>query len=121
MAGEFILVAPMFSGQTSREVVIPNGKWYDFYSGAYVGEVEVIKITPGLDKIPVFVKDGGIIPLMKTGLHAPIAGQKIDLFIQHYQTKTGSYFLYDDDGETNNYEEGEYSWRELKLTKERME
>lgn len=58
MAGEYLLVAPMFTGQTSRKVVLPKGKWYDFYTGKLVGEGEVITVTPGLEKIPVFVKDG---------------------------------------------------------------
>jgi alpha-D-xyloside xylohydrolase len=31
-----------------------------------------------LDKIPVYVKDGGIIPMMKPMLHAPKAGEKVD-------------------------------------------
>ena len=64
MMGESILVAPMFNGQEKREVVLPKGKWYDFYSGDFVGEHEVISIEPGLDQIPLFVKDGGIIPMI---------------------------------------------------------
>jgi len=116
MAGEYLLVAPLFTGQTSREVVLPKGKWYDFYTGKYAGDGEVIKVTSGLDKIPVFVKDGGIIPMMQPMLHAPSAGQKFDLEIRHYGTKQGLYKLYDDDGETFDYEKGIYSWREIKVT-----
>ena len=37
LVGDDLLVAPMFAEQTSRPVILPNGKWYDFYSGAYVG------------------------------------------------------------------------------------
>ncbi len=33
MAGEYLLVAPVFTGQTTRKVVLPKGKWYDFYTG----------------------------------------------------------------------------------------
>ncbi|PPJ40370.1 TIM-barrel domain-containing protein, partial [Pseudoxanthomonas sp. KAs_5_3] len=64
MAGEYLLVAPLFTGQKTRKVVLPKGNWYDFYTGERVGNGEVITITPGLDKIPVYVKDGGIIPIM---------------------------------------------------------
>ena len=64
MTGEYLLVAPLFTGQTSRKVVLPKGKWYDFYTGKFAGEGEVITVTPGLARIPVFVKDGGIIPMM---------------------------------------------------------
>jgi len=119
MAGEYLLVAPVFTGQTSRKVILPRGKWYDFYTGAYVGDGEIITVTPGLDKIPVYVKNGGIIPMMPASLHSPKAGEKIDLEIRFYGEKPGQYLLYDDDGETFNYEKGEYSFREIKVEKDK--
>ncbi len=115
MAGEYLLIAPLFTGQTTRKVVLPKGKWYDFYTGKLAGEGEVITVTPGLSRIPVFVKDGGIIPMMPPALHAPAAGEKFDLEIRYYGTKSGRYMLYDDDGETFDYEKGMYSWREIKV------
>jgi len=72
-------------------------------------------VTPGLDKIPVYVRDGGIIPMMKTRLHAPKNGETVDLEVRYYGEKPAQYKLYDDDGETYNYEHGDYSWRELKV------
>lgn len=117
MAGENLLVAPMFTGQTSRKVVLPKGNWYDFYSGDYVGNGEVITTTPGLDKIPVYVKDGGIVPMMPPLLHAPKPGQKVDLEIRYYGTKPGTYQLYDDDGVTFDYEKGVYSFRTIRITR----
>ena len=119
MAGEYLLVAPMFAGQKSRQVVLPKGKWYDFYSGEFVGDGEVITVTPGLDQIPVYVKDGGIIPMMPALLHAPKPGQKVDLEIRHYGKKDGAYKLYDDDGETFDYEKGQFSWREIKIQRQK--
>jgi alpha-D-xyloside xylohydrolase len=119
MAGEYLLVAPLFTGQTTRKVVLPKGNWYDFYTGERVGNGEVITVTPGLDKIPVYVKDGGIIPMMPPLLHAPAAGEKVDIEIRHFGEKNGYYKLYDDDGESYNYERGEYSWREIKVEKDK--
>ncbi len=110
-----MLVAPLFKGQTERTVILPQGKWFDFYTGKLAGDGEVIKVTAGLDKIPVFVKDGGMIPLMPPLLHAPAAGQKFDLEIRIYGSKPGSYRLYDDDGETFDYEKGAFSWRVLSV------
>ncbi|OCX52167.1 ABC transporter substrate-binding protein [Mucilaginibacter sp. PPCGB 2223] len=117
MAGENILVAPMFTGQTTRTVILPKGKWYDFYTGKLAGDGQVITVTPGLDKIPVYVKDGGIIPMMPAMLHAPKAGDKVDIEVRYYGDKPGVYRLYDDDGETFNYEKGEYSFRDIKVEK----
>jgi alpha-D-xyloside xylohydrolase len=113
MAGEYLLVAPLFKGQTERKVVLPQGKWYDFYTGRLAGEGEIITIKGRLDQIPVFVKDGGIIPMMPPLLHAPASGIKFDLNIRVYGEKKGEFLLYDDDGETYNYEKGDYSWRKI--------
>lgn len=115
MAGEFLLVAPMYAGQTSREVILPPGKWFDFYTGEFVGNGEVIKTTPGLGKIPVYVKDGGIIPMMEARLHAPGPGEKYDVEIRHYGTNIIPYSFYDDDGVSFDYENGEYSWRTVTI------
>jgi alpha-glucosidase (family GH31 glycosyl hydrolase) len=117
MAGEYLLVAPLFTGQKTRKVVLPKGKWFDFYTGAYAGDGEVLSIEPGLNKIPVYVKDGGIIPMMKPMLHAPKANEKVDLEIRFYGSKPSKYILYDDDGETFNYEKGEFTFREIKIDK----
>jgi alpha-glucosidase (family GH31 glycosyl hydrolase) len=119
MTGEYLLVAPLFTGQSSRKVVLPKGKWYDFYTGKYAGDGEIITVTPGLARIPVYVKDGGIIPMMKPVLQAPEAGEKYDLEIRYYGSKPGTYRLYDDDGETFDYEIGVYSWREINISKDK--
>ncbi len=117
MAGEYLLVAPLFTGQTTRKVILPKGNWYDFYTGEYAGNGSIITVTPGLDKIPVYVKDGAIIPMMQARRHAPAAGEQVDLEIRHYGAKEGRYQLYDDDGESYNYEQGMYSWRTITVTK----
>lgn len=119
MAGEYLLVAPMFKGQKERTVVLPKGDWYDFYTGKYVGNGEKITVTPGLDRIPVYVKDGAVLPFMEARLHAPKAGEKVNLEIRHYGKADGSYRLYDDDGETFDYEKGAYSWRDITVTRDK--
>ena len=106
MVGPSLLVAPLFAGEEERQVVLPQGKWYDFYTGKYVGEGEVITVKPGLDKIPVYVKDGGIIPLWPK--LTKVDTEKHPVEIRYYGTKPSTYELYDDDGETYDYEKGEY-------------
>lgn len=119
MAGEYLLVAPLFTGQESRKVVLPRGNWYDFYTGDYIGNGETITAAPGLDRIPVYVKDGAIIPMMEARLHAPKPEEKVHLEIRHYGEANGSYRLYDDDGETFDYEKGLYSWREISVERQK--
>lgn len=113
MVGKSLLVAPLFEGEKERKVILPKGKWYDFYTGTFVGEHEVITVAPGLSKIPVFVKDGGIIPLWPAV--TKITGEKLPLEIRHYGEKSSTFSLYDDDGTSYNYEKGEFTRIQLKV------
>ena len=115
MMGDNLLIAPLFTGETSRKVILPIGKWYDFYTGELAGESEVISVTPGLAHIPVFVRDGGIIPM---AVNNTIAEGKFDLVIRYYGQKEASYNLYDDDGKTFDYEKGDFSWRTIKVKRD---
>jgi len=118
MMGDYLLVAPMFEGEKTRKVYLPAGKWYDFYTGELAGENQVIEVTPGLEKIPLFVKDGGIIPMVPPHRNALEAERKLPLEVRHYGTAEGSFSLYDDDGKSFNYDRGEYSYTKLKVTKD---
>lgn len=117
MVGDALLVAPLFAGQSSRTVILPQGKWYDFYTGKYVGEGELITVTPGLDIIPVFVKDGGIIPIMP--VESQIKDSKSPVEIRFYGSKESEYQLYDDDGVSYNYEKGAFTRIKLSVTKDK--
>ncbi|WP_226940438.1 MULTISPECIES: TIM-barrel domain-containing protein [unclassified Imperialibacter] len=119
MFGDNLLVAPVFTGETSRTVILPQGKWYNFYTGDYAGENEVIEIRTALATIPLFVKDGGIIPMIQSRLHAPKPGEQLALQVRYYGKAPGAFLLYDDDGETFNYEKGDYSLTELKADPEK--
>jgi alpha-glucosidase (family GH31 glycosyl hydrolase) len=112
MMGPSILVAPVFTGQKERKVVLPNGDWFDFYTGKYVGNNEAITIETRLEKIPLYVKDGAIIPMLSS---ANNVNQKdpLSLEVRHYGSKENTYLLYNDDGESYNYEKGAYSLVEL--------
>jgi alpha-D-xyloside xylohydrolase len=117
IVGNDLLVAPLFTGQKTRKVVLPQGKWYDFYTGKFVGEAEVISVTPGLDIIPVFVRDGGIIPMMPPVLK--IGTEKLPVEIRYYGQKESTYNLYDDDGLSFDYEKGKFTRITLSVTKDK--
>lgn len=117
--GDALIVAPIAANATSRKVLLPAGKWYDFHTGKFAGENETIEVTPSLAQMPVFVKDGALIPMLTgTPQHAPAAGEIVPLEIRHYGEKPGKLALYDDDGETFDYERGAFSWTELSVTRD---
>jgi len=113
MVGRYLLVAPLFAGQSERTVVLPRGKWYDFYTGEFAGDGELISVSPGLDRIPVYVKDGGIVPLAPPS--ASVDGKKQPLEIRHYGEQEGAFSLYDDDGTSYDYLRGVCTWILLRV------
>jgi alpha-D-xyloside xylohydrolase len=118
MFGDSLLVAPIPPGVKTRKVLLPAGKWYDFHTGKYAGANETIEVTPSLATMPVFVKDGALIPMIEPRLHAPAAGETVALEVRHYGEAPGSLSLYDDDGETFDFEKGAFSWTGLTVTKD---
>jgi alpha-glucosidase (family GH31 glycosyl hydrolase) len=119
MMGPSILVAPVFTGQKSRKVVLPKGNWYDYYTGKLVGNGQTITIQTTLEQIPLFVKDGGMIPIMPPVNHIASAKGTIELEVRHYGRKENTYLLYDDDGQTFDYEKGVFSITELRVRAKR--
>jgi alpha-D-xyloside xylohydrolase len=114
MMGPSILVAPVFTGQKERDIVLPKGNWFDFYTGEHAGNGETITIQTKLEEIPLFVKDGGIIPMLSS-VDKSATNQSLE--IRQYGSKENTYLLYNDDGISYDYERGEYALTELKSTK----
>lgn len=64
MLGPDLLVVPLtVEDGTSRNVYLPNGTWYDFWDGTPFEGGRAIGFEVPYDKIPVFVRDGAILPL----------------------------------------------------------
>lgn len=118
MLGDALLVAPISPKERTRKVVLPAGKWYDFHTGEYVGENRIIEVTPPADRSPVFVRDGALVPMFAEDRDcAPAAGEKTPLLVRHYGEAAGRLTLYDDDGETFDYEKGACSRTELRASR----
>jgi alpha-glucosidase (family GH31 glycosyl hydrolase) len=119
MIGDSLLVAPIAGPAKTRKVVLPAGRWYDFYSGKHVGdEAQTIEVAPPISQIPVFVKDGGLVPMIGERWQTPRPGETLPLEVRHYGRAPGTMSLYDDDGETFAYESGDFGWTELSAAKD---
>ncbi len=63
--GDWILVAPFIDSGSSREVYLPEGKWYDWWDGTvYAGPTTLEAYPAPEDKLPLFIRAGAIIPLI---------------------------------------------------------
>jgi hypothetical protein len=106
--GPAFLVNPVTSaGATSRSVYLPSGTWYNFWTGSTQNGGSRISASAPLSEIPLFIKAGSIVPM---GPNIQYATQSIDpLEIRVYKGQNGSFTLYEDQGDTYNYESGQYS------------
>ncbi|UDQ99227.1 TIM-barrel domain-containing protein [Lentisphaerota bacterium WC36G] len=121
MLGDSLLVAPIIWGKhknDTREVILPKGKWYDFYTGKYVGNDQKIKVTVSLDKMPLFVKNGGIIPMINPVMNPDQIKENTKLTLRHYGDVPSEFMLYDDDGKTFNYQNKEFSITRFSVVKD---
>ncbi|MGQ9629314.1 MAG: TIM-barrel domain-containing protein [bacterium] len=108
MFGPAILVAPILEkGARSRRVYLPDEIWYDFWTGERISGKRWIDVPAPLSRIPLFVRAGSIIPM---GPEMQYVGEKpLDkVEIHAYAGKAGFFELYEDDGLTYDYENGEY-------------
>jgi alpha-D-xyloside xylohydrolase len=110
MFGPSLLVAPVFKYKaTTREVYLPSTcGWYDFYSGKYFTGGEKISAEAPYERMPLFVKEGSIIPI---GPEIQYVDEKpaetITLWV--YTGRDCSFTLYEDEGVNYNYEKGKCS------------
>ncbi len=99
---------PLKKTDRSRKIYLPAGTdWYDMRTGEkYKGGLE-IKAAAEIDRIPVYVKAGSILPVMASGeCTKQMEGCEITLKI--YSGESGSFTLYEDAGDGYGYENGEY-------------
>lgn len=121
MLGSFVLVAPVIApGKEAREVYLPDGDWYDYYTGEkYSGGRYILADAP-LDKVPVFIKAGAIIPVADGEIRSTEDITEDKISILTYPGK-GSFVHYQDDNETFAYRDGAYNAVEYTLDGDTLE
>ena len=119
--GDGFLVAPVLHpGARRRELYLPAGKWWDYWSGeAMEGGRQVSRLVD-LKTMPLYVKAGSVVPF---GPVRQYAGEPVDgnLSLKVYPGTDGRFALYEDDGESFRYQRGEFTrllcqWRDRERT-----
>ena len=111
--GSELMVAPITKKRNPNtnlaevEVWLPQGRWTDIYTGAIYEGDKKVKMYRGLESIPVFAKEGAIIPLSSDDKNNDWSNPK-DMTIRIYRG-TNTFELYEDDGESNEFKNGNYA------------
>jgi alpha-glucosidase/alpha-D-xyloside xylohydrolase len=112
--GKSVLVAPVVAkGATTRDVYLPRGGWYDFWTGERLDGGREISRPVDLETTPLYVREGSIVPL---GPVKQYTDEKVDepFSISIYPGADASFLLYEDDGRSFNYRKGE--WMGVQMT-----
>ncbi|MRW86628.1 DUF5110 domain-containing protein [Pseudoduganella sp. FT26W] len=122
LLGRDLLVAPVYRSQAvsqgwRRAIHLPEGRWFDYWDGrqATAGkDGRDIDLAVTLDKLPVFVRAGAILPMYPEMLYD---GQKPKdvLTLDLYPQGASEYTLYEDDGNTRRYQDGAFSQQTIRM------
>jgi alpha-glucosidase len=117
--GPDILVAPILDeGANERVVYLPAGAWFDFWSDERHPGGRHLKVHAELDSIPLFVRQGSIIPM---GPDVQYSSECLldPLTLEIFRGADGALTLYEDDGETTAYQKGAYAETRFEFTETR--
>ena len=112
MFGDALLAAPVVTqGITSQQIYLPPGAWLDYSTGRRYAGAQTISVPTDAKTwkdIPLFIREGSILatqPLEQYVGQKPVTEITLDIFPS--QTE-GVFNVYSDDGETYNYEKGDF-------------
>ena len=124
--GSEMIVAPITSkrieGLNVAKVTVwlPEGTWYDLYTGVVYEGNRMLDMYRTLDSIPVLVKAGGILPFTEEIFGGDVCKNPESLSIKIFAGADGAFTLYEDDNETCNYEQGECATTTIDYKDERI-
>jgi len=80
--GDFFTVAPVMRPESSRDVLIPPGRWFNWFDDTiFEGPAEVNMAVP-IDRLVLLVKEGAIVPLLRPSVDtlAPASAPEVDSY-----------------------------------------
>ncbi|MBY0572747.1 MAG: NPCBM/NEW2 domain-containing protein [Undibacterium sp.] len=120
--GKDFLVAPVYRSQAASQgwrsgIYLPQGQWIDYWDGRVVeagAQGKVIDYQVSLDKLPVMIKAGAILPMYPSALYDGQVPKDV-LTWDIYPYGNSTFTLYEDDGETRQYQTGEQSAQTIEV------
>jgi alpha-D-xyloside xylohydrolase len=97
LMGDGLLVAPVVAGEAERAVYLPEGEWFDYWTGERHAGRQRVTIPVPLERIPLFVKAGTLLPLAEPTLHTDDS-RSWRITALAYGSGTASGTLFEDDG-----------------------
>lgn len=101
------------AGTACVKAWIPEGKWYDIFSGLKYDGGRMLELYRSLEDIPVLAKEGAIIPLTDLTEYTNSVENPKELAVKIVPGKKNAFMLMEDTGDT--CEDKEENWAQTKL------
>ena len=102
------------TGVAVKQVWFPPGAWANFFTGEQVPGGRMREVKAALEDIPVYARAGAIVPLApKVGWGGVENPTELDVYI--FPGADNVFELYEDDGETTDYQRGKYAITRMEL------
>jgi alpha-glucosidase/alpha-D-xyloside xylohydrolase len=101
--GRDMLIAPVYQqAAISRDVYLPQGQWYDYWTNAVEEGAQIITRDVNLATMPIYVRAGAVIPFDPVRQYME---QEVDgpTTIKVYRGADGEFTMYEDDGISQDY------------------
>ena len=117
LLGKDLLVAPVYKPEDKRDsIYLPAGKWYDFFDGTeYAGNQTLMNFHAPLDKLPLFVRGGAILPMYPRMMY-DWERPADTLTLKLYPSGNSSFTMYEDDGLTREHRQGVYAATKFEMS-----
>lgn len=116
LMGDSVIVAPVVAGTKERLVYLPEGDWFDFWSGKQCHGRQHLQISVPLAQVPLFVKSGTLLSLAQPTLHTEDpASLNLDVTV-YGDGSTGASLFEDDGGFTPHLTEARLAWEKGSAT-----
>ena len=114
--GEQILICPVHEPNAQgRRMYLPRGTWYNYWTNeAVIGGMEKW-VVAGLDKIPIFIKEGAMIPKYPVQQYVGELEVKEMVLDVYYKNGVETSTVYEDGQDGYDYKKGRYSLRNFNL------
>jgi hypothetical protein len=126
--GDQMIAAPIVhpadpeTGLAATDVWVPEGTWIEYTTRETLTGPRWVRLVGDLNRVPMLVREGGILPLaapfkvpspshLASGTTGAVPRDRLVLSI--FPGQQGAFRLYEDDGLTEAYQEGQYEWTEI--------
>jgi alpha-glucosidase len=116
MTGPAIMQAPILTEENKRSVMLPEGKWYEWFGKEWLDGGKTVDVELPLEQTTLYLRDGYVIPVLAGEVFHEKESRNftnVEFIALLNDVAEVSYTYYEDDGATQQYKNGVYNKIEI--------